>query len=54
MLRIISSLVEKTNNIDFDMFLYAMTYQKIMDAPDAEKIQNTLNNVYNISKKIVK
>ena len=53
-LRIISSLVEKTNNIDFDMFLYAMTYQKIMDVLDAVKIDNLLSDVYEISKKFSK
>lgn len=53
-LRIISSLVEKTNNIDFDMFLYAMTYQKIMDVLDATKIESLLSDVYEFSKKFSK
>ena len=45
-LRIMSGLNGKLNNLDYDMFLYVMTYGKIMNEKDAKDIQNSLQEVY--------
>ena len=53
-LRIASSLMQKSNYFDYEMLQYVMTYSKIMNKDDALRIQQLLHSIYVESKNKIK
>ena len=48
-LRVISSFCDE-KEISIDLFLYVMTYQRIIDKTEADDLEECLKETYNLSK----